>query len=89
MKGATVTVIQPVVHPVSQNLRERRVKVRCLRPKFRIDGRTVQPGEEVELLLGLARDLEVRGHLRIIGDPFEVDTGVRVEVDRRGWSSRY
>ncbi|GAB4371365.1 MAG: hypothetical protein Kow00128_19170 [Deltaproteobacteria bacterium] len=72
---------------MSENLREWRVKVRCLRPKFRIDGRTVQPGEEAELLLGDARRLAALGHCEIIpGTEREVDTGVRVDSDR--WSSR-
>ena len=63
-----------------ETLKEMRTKCEVLVPKFTLKGgRLPAAGEEVVLDLDTARFRERRGQVRIVGEPFVHDTGVRVE----------
>jgi hypothetical protein len=63
-----------------ETLKETHVKCVVILPKFQLHGgRLPNVNEEIELDLNTARWRERRGQVKIVGEPFQADTGVRVE----------
>ena len=68
---------------VTEPIRVWTVRVRALRPKYRIGGELVRVGFEHDLSLGEARDMERRGLVEIVGTPRLESTGIVAAIPPR------
>ena len=62
-----------------ETLKETWTKCEVLQPTKLYGGRIADPGETVEMSLDMAQLRERQGRVRIVGEPYLHDTGIRIQ----------
>ena len=87
MNDEKIFTMAPGAGRVREKLKERRVTVEVLQPKFYAGGRVPKVGEQVVLELGVAMTLQESGKARIIPDTAQTVVTDWGDEDFRGRKS--